>query len=88
VWRRCDNLRQVGSGVGERSTSVGRILAREETFAAPEPAIHVGLMRSSHRPGGPSLAPSCQAADGTPRVLMAAVEMILWSGVFSGRRRS
>ena len=24
---------------------MGRILAREETFAAPEPAIHVGLMR-------------------------------------------
>ena len=32
--------------VGERSTSIGRILAREENFAAPEPAIHVCLMRS------------------------------------------
>jgi hypothetical protein len=42
-------LKVVGEGVGERSTSVGRILARENlkdrkaaTFAAPEPAMHVG----------------------------------------------
>ena len=27
-----------GEGVGERSRSMGRILARDATFAAPEPA--------------------------------------------------
>ena len=40
--QRFANLKRVGTGVGERSTSVGRILAREETFAAPEPALQAG----------------------------------------------
>ena len=42
-----------GSGVGERSTNVGRILARENpkdreaaTFAATELVKHIGLIRS------------------------------------------
>jgi hypothetical protein len=52
---------QGGSGVGERSRSMGRILARDATFAAPEPANQ----RDQCRAGPVAVRYSAEAGPGS-----------------------